>query len=193
MGEDDLELLERWAAGDKAASDQLFGRYFEALYRFFEHKIDGEVDDLVQETLLGCVRGRERFRGQSSFRTYLFAIARNTLYDHWKARAPAGRDEDVENLSIASLSTSAGSRMARRQEEAQLMDALRQLPMEQQLLLELHYWEGLDAEQLAEVFGTESATSRSRLFRARAALREHLNTDDDQLRNAGPLPRTTLS
>ncbi len=191
MGEDDLELLERWAAGDKTASDKLFGRYFEALYRFFEHKVDGEVDDLVQETLLGCVRGRDRFRGQASFRTYLFAIARNTLYDHWKARVPAGRDEDVATVSIASLSTSAGSRMARRQEEAQLMEALRQLPLDQQLLLELHYWEGFDAEQLAEVFGTEPATSRSRLFRARAALRERLNVEDDRIRNASPAARTT--
>lgn len=199
MGDDDAALLERWAAGDVKASDELIARYFDALYRFFEHKVDGEVDDLVQETLLGCVRGRTRFRASSSFRTYVFAIARNTLYDHWKARTAAARGEDVTLLSLASLSTSAGSRMARRQEEAQLVEALRQLPLDQQLLLELHYWEDFDAEQLAEIFGTETATSRSRLFRARAALRERLQSwvdeaaVEDDLRNARPPVGTTGS
>ena len=55
-----------------------------------------------------------------------------------------------------------------------MLDALRELPLEQQLLLELHYWEELEGEQLAEVFEIEPATTRSRLFRARHALRQRL-------------------
>jgi RNA polymerase sigma factor (sigma-70 family) len=178
MDEDDMALLDRWCGGDKSASDALLARHFDSIYRFFEHKVDGEVDDLVQETFLACVSGRGSFRRESSFRTYLFAIARNTLYRHWSKRAPPGRDEDITTMSLASLSTSIGGRLARRQEEARLLAALRQLPLDQQLLLELHYWEDLDAEQLAAVFDTAPATSRSRLFRARAALRTLLTVED---------------
>jgi len=168
---EDLVLLDRWCAGDRAAGNELFKRHFESLYRFFSSKVDVEIDELVQETLLACVTQRATFRRQSSFRTYLFAIARYTLYGYWKRVRPT---LDVDEISVASLSTSVGTRIARRQDQARLLQALRELPVEQQLLLELHYWEGLERSQLAEVFDVEEATTRSRLFRARQALRERL-------------------
>ncbi len=173
--EDDFALLDRWSAGDSAAGNALFKKHFTAVYRFFEHKTDGDIDELVQDTFLACVRGRETFRRQSTFRTYLFAIARHSLYAYWRKRRKGA--VDVDEVSIASLSTSVGSRLARRQDRARLLTALRELPMEQQLLLELHYWEGLDGERIAEVFDVEPATTRSRLFRARAALRERLSAE----------------
>lgn len=177
MSEDDEvdeALHERWCAGDKAAGNALFKRHFASIARFFENKTDGSSEDLVQDTFTACTRQREQFRRQSSFRTYLFAIARKRLYDHWGKAQRREALLDFEEVSIASLSTSAGSRLARREDQARLLAALRELPAEQQLLLELHYWEGLDGGQLAEVFEIEPATTRSRLFRARDALRERL-------------------
>jgi RNA polymerase sigma factor (sigma-70 family) len=171
----DLVLLDQWCAGDNAAGNALFRRHYEAVYRFFASKVEGEVDDLAQETFLACVRERGRFLGHSAFRTYLFAIARYTLYGYWRKRARRGQPLDFEEVSIASLSTSIGSRMVRREDHARLLEALRQLPLEQQLLLELHYWEELEREQLAAVFEVEPATTRSRLYRARAALRQRLD------------------
>ncbi len=171
---DDLELLDRWRAGDGAAGNALFKRHFEAIYRFFERKVEGEVDELVQDVFLACLRGRDTFRKQSSFRTYLFAVARFTLYGYWRRLASHGQSLNVEEISVASLTTSLGTRMAQREDRVLLLQALRELPLDQQLLLELHYWEGLQGVQLAEVFGIEEATTRSRLFRARQALRERL-------------------
>lgn len=177
MVEDELALLDRWCSGDKTAGNVLFMRYFASVYRFLQNKadVDGDVDDLVQETFLECVRGRDRFRRQSSFRTYLFAIARHILYGYWRRRRGDRASIDFDEISIASLSTSAGSRIARNEDRARLLEALRALPVEQQLLLELHYWEEFDRAQLAEVFDVEEATTRSRLFRAREALRERLD------------------
>src|SRR5258705_6800936 len=150
MVEADLMLLDRWCAGDATAGNELFKRHFETLYRFFEHKTDGEVDDLVQETLLQCVKGRATFRRQSAFRTYLFAIARHVLFQHWRTRASSQPTIDFEEISIESLSTSAGSRLAQQNERARLISVLRTLPLEQQLLLEMYYWEDLDRDALAE-------------------------------------------
>jgi RNA polymerase sigma-70 factor (ECF subfamily) len=81
---------------------------------------------------------------------------------------------DVDEISVEAISTSVGTRIARKQDEQRLLEALRGLPLEQQLLLELHYWEGMERAQLAEVFEIEEATTRSRLHRARQALRERL-------------------
>lgn len=172
--DEDTELLDRWCAGDASAGNALFRRNFEVVYRFFDNKLDRDPDDLVQETFLGCLRGRDRFKRQSSFKTYLLAIARNTLYRYWRDRGTRPHAVDFEQTSIAALSTSIGTQLIRNEDRARLLDALVGLPLEQQLIIELHYWEDLDAEQLAEVFETAPATSRSRLFRAREALRDRL-------------------
>jgi len=174
MEDDDVALLDRWCAGDAAAGNLLFKRHFTSLYRLFEHKTSGEVDDLVQETFLQCLKSRASFQHKSSFRTYLFGIARNVLLGHWRKQAIARPTLDFEEISIASLSTSIGTRLARRQERVDLLTVLRTLPFEQQLLLEMYYWQDLDREQLAEVFGVETATIGSRLFRARQALHDGL-------------------
>ncbi|HUQ05303.1 MAG TPA: RNA polymerase sigma factor [Kofleriaceae bacterium] len=176
MADDDGALLDRWCAGDATAGNALFSRHFEAVFRFFDHKVtsDSDAEELVQETFLACVGARDSFRRHSSFRTFLFAIAKNVLFGYFRKRSGRSPHDDISEQSIAALSTSLGARVDRQRDQLRLRAALEELPVEQQLLLELHYWEDLDAEQLAEVFGTAPATSRSRLHRARAALREQL-------------------
>ena len=169
-------LLDQWCAGESAAGNELFKRHFPSAYRFFEHKCEGDIDDLVQETFLQCVKARDTFKRQSSFRTYLFAIARHVLLQHWRKRAPARATVDFDDISIASLSTSIGTRLARNEDRARLLVALRALPLDQQLLLEMFYWEGFTREQLAEVFDIETATVGSRLSRARERLHQNLAT-----------------
>jgi RNA polymerase sigma factor (sigma-70 family) len=73
--------------------------------------------------------------------------------------------------------TSARGKLVRAEEIERLHRALAELPAEQQLILELHYWHGLDAPALADVFELESTAIRMRLSRARAALRERLAGD----------------
>src|SRR5262249_46514570 len=81
---------------------------------------------------------------------------------------------DFELSSIAELVSTPGTRIARHQEHRQLLEALRQLPVAQQTLLELHYWEDLDIAALAEVFEAQQPAIRTRLHRARVALREKM-------------------
>jgi RNA polymerase sigma factor (sigma-70 family) len=172
--DDDLALLEAWRAGDLRAGQDLFARHFSDIYRFFEHKIPNDAEDLAQRTFTACVAAREKFRGQATFRTYLFAIARNQLYTHLR-NVPRGEHVDFEVTSIADMVTSLSSRVGRAREIEQLRAVLRELPAEQQLLLELHYWHDLDASALAEVFEVPPGTIRVRLLRARKALRGRLD------------------
>jgi RNA polymerase sigma-70 factor (ECF subfamily) len=170
----DLVLLERWRGGDRRAGEDLFARHFADIYRFLEHKAGGEADELAQRTFLACVAARDQFRGRSSFRTYVFAIARNELYTFLR-RQSRTEAVDFSCTSLADIVTTPGSRLDRAQRVEQLRAALGQLPVEQQLLLELHYWHDLDAAALGEVFGASGATVRVRLLRARQALRDRLS------------------
>src|SRR5688500_5831982 len=104
MDDPDLDLLEQWRGGARQAGQDLFARHFRELYGFFQHKAAGEADELVQRTFLACVSSRTQFRFQSTFRTYLFTIARHELYDYLGQQAnERGRHVDFEVTSIADL------------------------------------------------------------------------------------------
>lgn len=178
MDEEDLTLLDRWIAGDAAAGNQLFSRHFGIVYRFFETKTEGDIDDLVQETFLACQQGLDSFRRQSSFRTYLLSIARHKLFHYWRRRRLSGPTLDFEEVSIASLSTSVRSKLAVEQEHAALRAVMRKLSLDQQILLELYYWEGLDREALAGIFEVEPATIGTRIFRAQEKLRRYISAGE---------------
>lgn len=171
---EDLDLLLRWREGDADAGDQLLRRHFEPLCRFFRSKLDDEVDDLIQRTMLACLEQRERFRGDGSFRSYMFAIARNHLYMHLRKRYRGPHIEDMSLSSLADLGTSPTSRIARDAQADLLLRAMDRLPMDQRIALELSYWEGLSGPEVATVLGVNANTVRSRLARARDALRAEI-------------------
>lgn len=173
MVDDDFSLLDRWRDGELAAGQVLFQRYFDSISRFFETKCEPEADELVQATFLACVRAKDQFQKRSSFRTYLFAIARRELY---RVLGQRRRDANVdfELSSIAELVTTPGTRLDRNHDKQRLVEALRHLPVAQQTILELYYWEDLDVAELANVFEAEEPAIRQRLHRARVALRDRM-------------------
>lgn len=169
----DAELLEAWRGGDTAAGDALFERHFDTLYRFFRSKLSDGIEDLVHDTFLSCVQG-PAFRGESSFRTYLFTVARNALYAQLKKQQRRGAEVDVGEQSVADLGLSPSGILVKHAEEKLLLAALRAIPLDLQIALELFYWEDLTAPEIATVLAIPEGTVRSRLRRAREALDERL-------------------
>lgn len=174
MTPDEL-LLERWRSGDERGGQELVTRYFPQLYRFFSNKCN-EPDELVQATFFAIVKARDQFAGRSQFRTYLFTVARHELYRFLRGLRRE-RTFEPDLSSIAEIITTMGTRIDRNESHRKLCAALRTLTVDQQTLLELHYWEGLDAAALAEVFGVEQGLIRTWLSRARAALKVALERD----------------
>lgn len=174
-GTTDLELLAQWCDGSDRAGDLLLKRSFGLLYRFFINKVGDATDDLVQQTLVACVRHKDKIRESGAFRMYLLKIARSRLFDYLRAmRRHAGHvDDDFEQLSIAQTGLSGTSRLGRVQAAMRVRDALRRLPVELQVVVELHYWEEHSTAEMAEVLEVPQGTVKSRLRRAR----EQLETD----------------
>jgi len=184
----DDDLLAAWRTGDAAAAEELFGRHFEPLYRFFRNKVDAAADDLVQRTLLACFEGRDRFRGECSFRTYLFAIARNQLL-LFLTRQRSNRLVDPASESVADAAPSPSTVLHQRREQTLVLHALRRLPVDHQVLLELFYWEQLDGGELGVILGVPEGTIRTRLRRARQLLAAEIQA----LGDSPELLRSTLS
>jgi RNA polymerase sigma factor (sigma-70 family) len=172
----DAELLRAWADGHKPAGEQLFERHFEAIARFFRNKLpaDSHHEDLIQQTFLGCVEARDRFRGDASFRSFLFAIAHNQLGKHWRSRS---RDRlDFQSISAVDIDPSPSAVVARDQDQQKLLLALRRLPIDSQVALELHYWEAMTAAEIGEVLDVPLGTAKTRLRRAKQLLEGELRT-----------------
>jgi RNA polymerase sigma factor (sigma-70 family) len=173
---DDLQLLEAWRDGDRSAGNELLARHFESLHRFFASKVADEVEDLIQNTLLATVKYIDAVARASSFKAYLFTIASNQLYAHLRSRLRDGAQIDFTMSSMVELGLTPSEVVAKREREQHLSLALRKLPLELQIVLELGYWEELSASEIATVLDVPIGTAKSKIRRAKQQLARELAT-----------------
>ena len=174
MDRDDRELLEAWRGGDKRAGKILFERHYDAVHRFFRNKVGAEAPDLVQKTFLGCVEGVERYRGEGSFRSWLFAVAYRQLCKHYRRQSSERARFDFGTVSAADLDPTPSRVVAQRREHRLLLEALRAIPVEHQVALELYYWEQMSDTEVARTLDLPLGTTKSRIRRARQLLAERI-------------------
>jgi RNA polymerase sigma factor (sigma-70 family) len=172
--EHDRQLLVAWCAGDRRAGNRLFRRHVRSISNFLRSKLDTGADDLTQRTFLALLEAPDRFRQEASVRTYLFAIARRRLLMHLRARSYERRRFDPATCSMLDAGVSPARGIAHAQEHALLADALRCIPVDYQVALELHYFEDLPLAEIAIVLEQPVGTIKSRLSRGRKLLHEVL-------------------
>ena len=168
----DSDLFEAWQRGDRRAGAQLFERHYGAIARFFHNKVSRDADDLIQRTFLRCVETHGRIRKPASFRYYLFGVARNVLEE--KSRRQRREAPNFLTSSIEDIAPTPSTALARAREEQLILSALRRLPLELQIVLELYFWEELRARELAEVLEMPEGTIRTRLRRAKQLFEEEI-------------------
>ncbi len=152
----------------------LFDRHFVGLRRFFANKVDRGIEDLVQSTLLRCVESKDAIVEPSRFRAYLYRVARNELFMRFRGLVREPGALDSQQACVESLSRSPSRIVARRIEHGVLLRALRRIPLDHQIALELYYWDGLKTAELGDVLGVPASTMTTRLARARQLLREQI-------------------
>ncbi|MCH9683727.1 MAG: sigma-70 family RNA polymerase sigma factor [Deltaproteobacteria bacterium] len=162
----DNALLRRWRDGDSAAGKQLFERHYSSVERFFHNKVS-EPADLIQRTFLACVESPERYRGDSKFRTFLLGIAHRLVCNHFRDRIGPRNHASLESTSVEDMGQTPSEVLEGAEEERMLLTALRRLPLELQVVLELYYWERLTMSELAEVLDIPPGTVANRLRRSK--------------------------
>lgn len=183
----DYELLRAWSDGDADAGNDLIDRHGRMVLRFFRRKLDDHAEDLTQKTFVTCLELHERLRPDASFRAFALGVARNLLLQHRRAfmrehnRSPYAPDPDPV--------TSPSQVAALREEQRLLLTALRTLRLDLQIVIELHYWEGLKVDEIAEVLEVPSGTVKWRLARARKLLHERIMSGNPN----GAVERSTMT
>lgn len=170
----DAELLRGWHDGDEVAGSALVSRHFPAVYRFFRRKGDDRAEDLTQRTFVACQNSLARLDQAESFRAFLLGIARNVLLADVRAEGRRQQRHERAAREPVRTQTSPSGYAAAREEQRLLLVALRTLPIEQQLVLELHYWETLTTAEMASVLEIPQGTVKWQLSRARNALKQAL-------------------
>jgi RNA polymerase sigma-70 factor (ECF subfamily) len=172
--QDDFTVLQAWRAGDAAAGDELFRRHFATVHRFFHNKVSRDLDDLVQDTLLGLLKSQHSFENRGSFKAYLLGVARYRLYEHYRCSRRDGERLEFETVTLYDIDPSPSVIVVERSEERLMLQALRHLPVNLQIALELTYWEDMPAPQIAEVLDIPTDTVYSRVRRGKELLRKEL-------------------
>lgn len=182
METSDTSLLDRARAGDRRALDELLTQHQRQVYRFGLKMCRDPEDakDILQETLLAAARTVKDFRGASSISTWMYTIARSFCIKKRRRSKFAPQEEEsldvrqpgAEALQVADPSRPPDESLAGRQLEAALEEAIAGLePMYREVLV-LRDVEGLTAPEVAEVMGLTVEAVKSRLHRARVAVRE---------------------
>jgi RNA polymerase sigma-70 factor (ECF subfamily) len=180
----DGELMQRFAAGDLAAFEQLYARHRGGLMRFLQRGLGRRelAEECFQEVWSRVISARERYRPEARFATWLYQIANNLLIDQYRRQRPeVATDELTEAPPVDSINPVAPAAalspedtLGAFEESRRLQQALAELPDEQRIAVQLRLEQELSLEEIGRITGVGRETVKSRLRYALDKLKERL-------------------
>jgi RNA polymerase sigma-70 factor, ECF subfamily len=185
VGTDEADLIRRCAASDELACAELVTTHERMVYQLAYHLLGTREDalDLSQEVFLRVFRTLGTFRGQSSLRTWIYRIVINQARNRqrWWRRRRQGDQVSLDqhvldhgDLRQPGDAVSPDRLLVRKEAAARLWSALDRLPFDQRTAVVLREFDGLSYEEIAFSLDIAVGTVKSRLTRARQALRVDL-------------------
>ena len=174
-GPPDAELIARWKAGDQRAASELVERHASALARFaVSCGMRDDIEELVQDTFVRAFGSLDGFRGDSSFRTWLFTIERHLVMDRRRAekRKPVGLEIEEDD---AATEYDALDEVVAGEAESQVLAAVQRLTPTQREVFMLRVTEGLSYKEIAEAVGTTEGAARVHYHNALRTMKEVLD------------------
>lgn len=163
----DEQLILEFQKGSREAFREIFERYRDPLYGFFRRRLENpaRAEELMQECFLALIKNASRYEPRASFRSYLYGIAINIVSaERRKMGREIGQSENHDRAAVE----------ANRDAALWIRHALEELEKTDREILMLREYEQLSYSEIAALLRLPINTVRSRLFRARMALREKL-------------------
>ncbi len=151
------------------SQSEIYDLFAAMLQRFFMNKIHSpvEADDLLHETFTRLFEARRDGRFDESTakdpvaatRRFVFGIAHKLLLEFWREKRRKGQHEDIGVYSIAALDPGMSTEVSRVEKTVLLREALRRIPLNYQIVLELYYWEKVRFEEISALLGVPRNTA----------------------------------
>lgn len=169
-------LLARVGRGDETAMRMLYHSFSRKIYAYaLNHTRDPQgAEEIVVDTMHEIWRHPDRFRGESSFNTWLIGIARHKIFSALRARDPEHEDVDEMSEQLAADDPGAFELLAERQRREGVQHCLGKLSDEHRECLHLVFYEGMSVAEIAVVQSCPENTVKTRLFYARQKIRNCL-------------------
>jgi RNA polymerase sigma-70 factor, ECF subfamily len=184
FGEHDVSDMARLNAGQDAALNAIMDRYGERLFHYLLRQLDNEAEaaDLAQETFVRVYLHRARYDPRQKFTTWLYSIATNLVRDRfrWRQRHPQvsldaeSAETSAQKDALPDQAPPASEQMETNERAVAVRKAIESLPEDLRTPLILSQYEGLSHAQIAAVLNCTAKAVESRLYRARAHLRQRL-------------------
>jgi RNA polymerase sigma-70 factor (ECF subfamily) len=178
VADPEAELMVRYTRGDPTAFVELFRRTAPRLFAFFKRSFTDNhaVEELVQQTFLKLHTSRERYDPRRPLRPWLLSIAANQRLDELRRRyrlPPTASEEEIDHAEL--LAAPVEPRLRRELSlDERVQAAVAALPESQRVVIQLHQFEQLTFEEIAEILQTSPGAVRVRASRGYAGLRELL-------------------
>jgi RNA polymerase sigma-70 factor (ECF subfamily) len=182
----DTDLIYDFKSGDRSAFDVLVEKYQFKIFRIINRYVHdiSESTDLTQEVFIRAFQSMDKFRGDSSFYTWLYRIAVNTAKNYLMLKSrEGGINNTVRYLPEAEGRETRGETntpedmLISHETEHQFLDILKHLPAELRTAIMLRDQEGRSYEEIATIMDCPIGTVRSRIFRARIAITRGMDGD----------------
>ncbi|HEY3397997.1 MAG TPA: sigma-70 family RNA polymerase sigma factor [Armatimonadota bacterium] len=182
-------LVAQARVGEAFAFERLVEKYHGRVYNYITRMVHDSTDaqDVAQETFVRAYQGLPRFRGASSFQTWLYRIASNLAIDAARGRSrralltvsmddPIEQDDNELERDLPDEGENNPPEALEREElRSQVWEALGELSLKLRPVIVLSDLEGLSYQEIAQVLGCPVGTVKSRLFNARSQMRDKLN------------------
>lgn len=176
---DESDLIARAQKGDKDAFGGLVRRYSKAVYGLAYRFVRDHdtADDLAQEAFIKAYQAMNTFIAGKSFKNWIFTIASNLAINHLKRHKRQVSLEDTipdDLLKDHKVASNPHSKLAAKDLQKSIAEAVQRLPEDYKAVFILRTYEEMSYEEIAKVLKIEVGTVMSRLFRARARMKEEL-------------------
>jgi len=178
----DAQLMAGIAAGRTALLGEIYTRYERtvkaALYHWVPSMNQADIEDVAQEVFIALGKSAASYKEQSKFKSWLYRIAKRKATDWrrgtWVRRQFFERNKEPVAMAMKQEKNSPAGKTSLREVVGQ---ALSSLPDDQRQVLWLHFVEGFDGDEIADVLGVRRATVYTRMQRARTALSKSIHAD----------------
>lgn len=172
--EQHARLVGRWKQGDSSAFEELYAEYVSAIYKFVYYRISHKqtAEDVTSDVFMKALGRIQQFdESKGTFQSWLYAIARNTLVDHYRTKKET---VDIEQAYEVGENHDLDGHVDRARELEKVRAYLDTLPEDQREIVLLRVWDDLSYQQIAEIVGKSEAACKMMFSRSIGKLRKEL-------------------